>query len=60
VTFAEILQVDGLNNLATENYAAFGQPDFRRPTDRHRRGRYTKERKTEASSPDANGLTYRS
>jgi iron complex outermembrane receptor protein len=63
VTFAEgLLQVDGPNNLATENYAAFGQLDFR-PTDLIGitiGGRYTKEKKDfEGFQSDANGLTYK-
>ncbi|MEL0252495.1 MAG: TonB-dependent receptor, partial [Novosphingobium sp.] len=63
VTFAEgLLQVDGPNDLATKNYAFFGQIDYR-PTEQFGvtiGGRYTKEDKTfEGFQSDANGLTYK-
>ena len=63
VTFAEgLLQVDGPNNLATKNYAFFGQVDYK-ITDKlgiTLGGRYTHEDKTfEGFQSDANGLTYK-
>jgi len=63
VTFAEgLLQVDGPNDLATKNYAAFGQVDFR-PTDLIGitiGGRYTHENKEfEGFQSDANGMNYK-
>lgn len=63
VTFAEgLLQVDGPNDLATKNYAFFGQIDYR-PVEQFGitiGGRYTKEDKTfEGFQSDANGLTYK-
>ncbi|MEZ5744811.1 MAG: TonB-dependent receptor [Sphingomonadaceae bacterium] len=63
VTFAEgLLQVDGPNDLATKNYAFFGQIDFK-PTEQigvSIGGRYTHENKTfEGFQSDANGLTYK-
>lgn len=63
VTFAEgLLQVDGPNNLATKNYAVFGQVDYR-PIPLIGitvGGRYTDERKEfEGFQSDANGLTYK-
>ena len=63
VTFAEgLLQVDGPNDLATKNYAAFGQVDFRLNDflGITLGGRYTTEDKTfEGFQSDANGLTYK-
>jgi iron complex outermembrane receptor protein len=63
VTFAEgLLQVDGPNNLATKNYAGFGQLDFRVNdlVGITVGGRYTKEDKDfEGFQSDANGLTYK-
>jgi len=63
VTFAEgLLQVDGPNNLATKNYAGFGQLDFRVSdlVGITVGGRYTKEDKDfEGFQSDANGLTYK-
>ena len=63
VTFAEgLLQVDGPNNLATKNYAGFGQLDFRINdlVGITVGGRYTKEDKDfEGFQSDANGLTYK-
>ncbi|MDE2597445.1 MAG: TonB-dependent receptor [Sphingomonadales bacterium] len=63
VTFAEgLLQVDGPNNLATKNYAFFGQVDWKL-TDQlgiTLGGRYTHENKTfEGFQSDRNGLTYK-
>ncbi|MDP3551403.1 MAG: TonB-dependent receptor [Novosphingobium sp.] len=63
VTFAEgLLQVDGPNDLATKNYAFFGQIDYR-PVEQFGitvGGRYTKENKSfEGFQSDANGLTYK-
>jgi iron complex outermembrane recepter protein len=63
VTFAEgLLQVDGPNNLATKNYAFFGQVDYKF-NDQFGitlGGRYTHEDKTfEGFQSDANGLTYK-
>jgi iron complex outermembrane receptor protein len=63
VTFAEgLLQVDGPNDLATKNYAFFGQVDYKL-TDQFAitvGGRYTHENKTfEGFQSDANGLTYK-
>lgn len=63
VTFGEgLLQVDGPNNLATKNYAAFGQVDYR-PTEKFGitiGGRYTSESKTfEGFQSDNNGLNYK-
>lgn len=63
VTFAEgLLQVDGPNDLATKNYAFFGQIDYR-PIDLIGitvGGRYTHEDKTfEGFQSDRNGLTYK-
>jgi outer membrane receptor protein involved in Fe transport len=62
VTFAEgLLQVDGPNTLATENYAFFGQLDWR-ITDWlgiTLGGRYTHEDKTfEGGQRDINGFNY--
>jgi iron complex outermembrane recepter protein len=63
VTFAEgLLQVDGPNRLETENYAAFGQVDFR-PIELvgiTLGGRYTHENKSfEGGQQDLNGFNYR-
>lgn len=63
VTFAEgLLQVDGPNSLETENYAFFGQLDFR-PIDLigiTLGGRYTHENKRfEGGQQDLNGFNYR-
>jgi iron complex outermembrane receptor protein len=63
VTFAEgLLQVDGPNNLATKNYAFFGQVDYR-PIPLLGftiGGRYTHEDKDfEGFQSDNNGLTYK-
>jgi len=63
VTFAQgLLQVDGPNTLATENYAVFGQVDFR-PVEQFGitvGGRYTHENKSfEGGQGDANGLNYK-
>jgi len=63
VTFDEgLLQVDGLNQLETKNYAAFGQIDWR-PTDLIGvtiGGRYTKEKKLfEGGQQDLNGFNYK-
>ncbi len=63
VTFAEgLLQVDGPNDLATKNYAFFGQVDYKF-SDMFGitvGGRYTHEDKTfEGFQSDANGLTYK-
>lgn len=63
VTFAEgLLQVDGPNALATENYAAFGQLDYR-PIDLVSitlGGRYTHEKKQfEGGQQDLNGFNYK-
>jgi len=63
VTFAQgLLQVDGPNDLETENYALFGQVDFR-PVEQFGitiGGRYTHENKAfEGAQGDANGMTYK-
>lgn len=63
VTFAEgLLQVDGPNDLATKNYAFFGQLDYK-ITDQLGitiGGRYTNENKSfEGFQADNNGLTYK-
>ena len=63
VTFAEgLLQVDGPNNLATKNYAFYGQVDYKF-NDQFGitvGGRYTHEDKTfEGFQSDANGLNYK-
>jgi iron complex outermembrane recepter protein len=63
VTFAEgLLQVDGPNDLATKNYAFFGQVDWKL-TEQFGitvGGRYTHENKSfEGFQSDANGLTYK-
>jgi len=63
VTFAEgILQVDGPNNLSTQNFAAFGQIDYR-PIDLVSftvGGRFTREnKKFEGFQGDVNGLNYK-
>jgi iron complex outermembrane recepter protein len=63
VTFAEgLLQVDGPNDLATKNYAFFGQLDYK-ITEKLGitiGGRYTNENKTfEGFQADNNGLTYK-
>jgi len=63
VTFAEgLLQVDGPNDLATKNYAFFGQVDYKF-NDMFGitvGGRYTHEDKEfEGFQSDANGLTYK-
>ena len=63
VTFAEgLLQVDGPNRLKTENYAAFGQIDYR-PIDLIGitiGGRYTHESKWfEGGQQDLNGFNYK-
>jgi iron complex outermembrane recepter protein len=63
VTFAEGMnQIDGPNWLSTENYAAFGQIDFR-PTDLigiTLGGRYTHEKKAfEGGQQELNGLFYK-
>lgn len=63
VTFAEgLLQVDGPNALETENYAAFGQVDWR-PIDLIGitvGGRYTHESKQfEGGQQDLNGFNYK-
>ena len=63
VTFDEgLLQVDGPNLLETENYAAFGQVDWR-PIDLIGvtiGGRYTKEKKQfEGGQQDLNGFNYK-
>jgi iron complex outermembrane receptor protein len=63
VTFAEgLLQVDGPNDLATKNYAFFGQADYKVNdlVSFTVGGRYTHENKTfEGFQSDANGLTYK-
>lgn len=63
VTFAEgLLQVDGPNDLATKNYAFFGQVDwkFNEQFGITVGGRYTHENKSfEGFQSDANGLTYK-
>jgi iron complex outermembrane recepter protein len=63
VTFAEgLLQVDGPNDLATKNYAFFGQVDYRMSDliGITVGGRYTHEDKTfEGFQSDRNGLTYK-
>ncbi len=63
VTFAEgQIQVDGPNKLQTENYAAFGQLDYR-PIDLIGitiGGRYTHERKQfEGGQQELNGFNYK-
>lgn len=63
VTFAEgLLQVDGPNKLETENYAVFGQIDYR-PIDLigiTLGGRYTHENKSfEGGQQDLNGFNYK-
>jgi len=63
VDFAEgLLQVDGPNKFNTENWALFGQVDFR-PSDLlgfTAGGRYTKERKAfEGGQQDLNGGNYK-
>ena len=63
VTFAEgLVQVDGPNALKTENYAAFGQVDFR-PIDLigiTLGGRYTRENKQfEGGQQELNGFNYK-
>ncbi|HEX7759315.1 MAG TPA: TonB-dependent receptor [Caulobacteraceae bacterium] len=63
VTFAEgLLQVDGPNALETENYAFFGQLDYR-PVQWlgfTAGGRYTNERKAfEGGQQDLNGFDYK-
>lgn len=63
VTFAQgLLQVDGPNNLETENYAIFGQIDYR-PVEQFGitiGGRYTHEKKAfEGFQSDGNGMTYK-
>ncbi|MEO7681470.1 MAG: TonB-dependent receptor, partial [Sphingomonas sp.] len=63
VTFAEgLLQVDGPNSFDTENYAAFGQIDYR-PIDLIGitiGGRYTHEKKLfEGGQQDLNGFNYK-
>jgi outer membrane receptor protein involved in Fe transport len=63
VTFAEgLLQVDGPNDLKTENYAFFGQIDYR-PIDLIGitvGGRYTDEKKWfEGGQQDLNGFNYK-
>lgn len=63
VTFGEgLLQVDGPNNLATKNYAFYGQVDYKL-TDQFAitlGGRYTHEDKTfEGFQSDNNGLNYK-
>jgi iron complex outermembrane recepter protein len=63
VTFAEgLLQVDGPNDLATKNYAFFGQVDWKitEQIGITVGGRYTHENKSfEGFQSDANGLTYK-
>jgi iron complex outermembrane receptor protein len=63
VTFAEgLLQVDGPNDLETENYAFFGQLDYRFSDliGITLGGRYTHEKKLfEGFQSDNNGLTYK-
>ena len=63
VTFAEgLLQVDGPNDLATKNFAFFGQADYKVSDVLSFTvgGRYTDESKTfEGFQSDANGLTYK-
>ena len=62
VTFAEgLLQVDGPNDLSTENYAAFGQLDWRIAPwlGITLGGRYTHENKSfEGGQQDLNGFNY--
>jgi iron complex outermembrane recepter protein len=63
VTFGEgFLQIDGPNDLSTENYAGFAQVDWR-PMDLlgfTLGGRYTKEKKEfEGFQADLNGLNYK-
>ena len=63
VTFAEgLLQVDGPNDLKTQNYAFFGQIDYR-PIDLIGitiGGRYTDEKKWfEGGQQDLNGFNYK-
>ncbi|HEX7710732.1 MAG TPA: TonB-dependent receptor [Sphingomonadaceae bacterium] len=63
VTFAEgLLQVDGPNNLATKNYAFYGQVDYNiiDQLSITLGGRYTHEDKTfEGFQSDNNGLNYK-
>jgi iron complex outermembrane recepter protein len=63
VTFAEgLLQVDGPNDLATKNYAFFGQVDYKFTENLGVTvgGRYTHEDKEfEGFQADNNGLTYK-
>jgi iron complex outermembrane receptor protein len=63
VTFAEgLLQVDGPNNLATRNYAFYGQLDYMLTEQLSITlgGRYTHENKDfEGFQSDANGLNYK-
>lgn len=63
VTFGEgLLQIDGLNELKTENYAVFGQFDYRvtDATTLTLGGRFTSEDKEyEGFQRDNNGLTYK-
>ena len=63
VTFVEgLVQVDGPNDLETENYALFGQVDYR-PSDLLGftiGGRYTRERKLfEGGQQELNGFNYK-
>ena len=63
VTFAEgLIQVDGPNELATKNYAFFGQVDYR-PIDLigfTLGGRYTNEKKRfEGGQQELNGFNYK-
>jgi outer membrane receptor protein involved in Fe transport len=63
VTFEEgLIQVDGPNNLKTQNYAAFGQLDYR-PIDLigfTAGGRYTHEKKAfEGGQQELNGFDYK-
>lgn len=63
VTFAEgLIQVDGPNELKTQNYALFGQLDFR-PNDLIGitvGGRYTREKKWfEGGQQELNGFNYK-
>lgn len=63
VTFAEgLVQVDGPNRLETENYAVFGQIDYR-PIDLigiTLGGRYTNEKKRfEGGQQELNGFNYK-
>jgi iron complex outermembrane receptor protein len=63
VTFADgLLQVDGPNDLATKNYAFYGQVDYKFSEEFAITvgGRYTHEDKTfEGFQSDANGLNYK-